>query len=189
MKIKLLNSDLTTYGGQRWVVGEWRDAAPGHCRHCTPTAHCRHCTPTALHGYTSPELAVLLNPIHGQFVAPVAYEYEHLGEHYCDGLKTYMPRQRIIGEPITLPVFTTRQRVVFAIHATRLVLRPATIPEWDTWADAYLRGDETAEVWLARAEAWAWAAEAAEAAGSTFDGFAFAAKLQTCAVLALEDNR
>ncbi len=65
---KLTNRDHTTYAGQVWwTPDEWNDAEPGKCKPCSSTA---------LHGYTTPELAVLLNPIHGDYQDPLLWECE-----------------------------------------------------------------------------------------------------------------
>ena len=190
---KLTDENCRTHGGRAWVVGEWAEAKPGRLEPCSDTA---------LHGYTHPLLAVLLNPLHGNFAKTRLWEAEFEGKVRCDGLKVWGRKQRILRE-LPLPVFTKHQWVVFAILATRLVLKPGALPIWDTWADNYLAGKRQpaeasraarasrAAAWAARAasedaawaavraasEAAAWAAgAAAEDAKNTYWAAAWAAR-------------
>ena len=144
---KLTRADNTTRDGCLWTPGEWRVAELGEMKPCTATA---------LHAYTSPLLAVLLAPEHGLTDYPLLWSCETEGETGCDGLKAWASRLRII-EQVEMPVFTPRQRVLAAIFWTQLVLARGAIPNWDTWADAYVS---------CKAEAWAAEAWAAARAGA-----------------------
>ena len=143
------------------------------------------CTDAWIHVYLSPELAVLLNPIHADFKDPVLWEAEgEIGAR--DGqLKAGCKRVTTL-RIVEAPAFTTEQRVKFAILCSKAVY---TAPSYIAWADAWLSGkDRTVEaaraaaeraaaaaaeraaraaaVWAARATVWAEraAAEAAERA-------------------------
>lgn len=152
--IKLLNPNLTSYGGCQWVVGEWKETdGTGDL-----------CGPGWLHGYESAELAVLLNPIHANIRNPVGYWIEVGGRRQDDfGLKFGVTRMRIV-RPVVLPVYTTEQYIRFAI---RCVLAVDPGPDFRVWALQWLTGQnrspkaaEAVAVVLTEAAPWAtaWAA-------------------------------
>jgi len=60
-RYKLTDQNLQTHGGYQWVVGEWHKATGDGKALCTDGW---------LHCYDSPELAVLLNPIHAGIENP-----------------------------------------------------------------------------------------------------------------------
>lgn len=177
---KLTDMDMRTYGRTQWELGVPRRAAEGELKQCTKTA---------LHGYTSPLLAVLLNPIHANLSEFRLFECEFTGEVECDGLKVWGREQTLIRE-IPAPVFTARQLILFAIRAERIGLKRGAIPAWDAWADAYEARTDTPEMVDAAQAKWASAQVAARvvrpaAKSKNFDGFAFAAKLHEIAEAAL----
>jgi len=65
------------------------------------------------------------------------------------------------------PTLSAAVRVRAAIYCAQAVLEPGTVPEWDAWAEAWLRGERTAEAARAASLAsWevAWTSVAARAA-------------------------
>ena len=156
-RIKLLQQDLTSHGGCRWTVGEWKET----------TGKGELCGPGWLHCYESVELAVLLNPIHANIRNPAGYTVEVDGAVQHDhGLKTGYTRMRLM-EPIVLPSVTTEQRVRFALACALAGRRSLAYRGWAlSWLDGTDRSAEAAaaEVEEARAAAWAAAEAAAWAA-------------------------
>ena len=144
MKIyKLTDQDMQTHGGFQCVLGEITNA----------------CSDEVFHGYHSPELAVLLNPIHSDFQNPRLFEVE--GEVVTDdGLKLGVKKMLLLTE-LPLPEVTTLQRVKFAALCEKEVrhLRDP-IPTYDDWADKFLK---TGVLDAEAAERAEWAAMAAAA--------------------------
>jgi hypothetical protein len=138
---------------------------PGVRRSSTGPADGRLCSPSYIHAYTSPLLAILMNPIHAYIDNPVLWECEGeviLSDHLKVGCY-HLTTTKIIPTPVV----TTEQRIRFAILCAMKVYKE---PTWNQWAHAWLTGaDRSAEAaWkVARATAtWAavaapWAAEAA----------------------------
>ena len=146
MKVyKLTNQDMQTHGGFQWALGEITNA----------------CSDEVFHVYPSPELAVLLNPIHSDFQNPRLFEAEGGGEVVADdGLKLGVKRMTLLTE-LPLPEVTTLQRVKFAALCEKEVrhLRDP-IPTYDDWADKFLK---TGVLDAEAAERAEWAAMAAAA--------------------------
>lgn len=144
----------------------------GHSNACLWGPGVRHsgtgkgglCSSGYIHAYTSPLLAILLNPIHADINCPRLWECDGSGKMLSNnGLKVgfvYLTTQR----EITLPVITPTQRIAFAILCAKNVCDD---PTWNLWADRWLDGTDRSTrtartAWAARAaEAAAWAAEAA----------------------------
>ena len=112
------------------------------------------CSPGWIHAYEHPLLAVLLNPIHGDFKTPRLWEAE--GEIALrDGqLKCGCVTLTTIRE-LPLPHVTTEMRVRFAILCAQRVCRDAA---WNGWANGWLLNS-----------AGSRSAEAAEAEKTVFD--------------------
>ena len=133
--------------------------------HTTTGIPAKLCSAGWLHAYEHPLLAVLLNPIHANFLAPRLWLAEGKGEVLREGqLKCGVKELTTIRE-IPLPVVTIEQRVRFAILCAKAVYRNK---RWNAWADAWLSGEDRtgASAWSAdRAASWAapWAAESAAA--------------------------
>ena len=131
---------------------------PGVRRSSTGPADGRLCSPSYIHAYTSPLLAILMNPIHAYIDNPVLWECEGeviLSDHLKVGCY-HLTTTKIIPTPVV----TTEQRIRFAILCAMKVYKE---PTWNQWAHAWLTGaDRSAEAaWkVARATA-TWAAEAA----------------------------
>lgn len=137
------------------------------------------CGPGYIHAYTDPLLAVLLNPLHGDYPNPNLWECEgEIAKH--DGqLKVGCVTLTTVRQ-IELPKITTEQRAKFAILCAKQV---CTDPAWNNWADKWLSGaDRTAwAAWAAWAAGAAWAA-AAEAPDIDLAAIAKAAITETVEV-------
>ena len=157
---KLTDQNCETYNHTKWGEG---------VTHKTK-GYGEMCGPGWLHAYTSPELAVLLNPIHANFSNPILWECEGVVEKTDNGLKVGTTQLTTIKR-IILPEVTTIQRVAFGILCSQTVY---SNPQFNRWAKDWLTGkDRSAQA--AQAASWAasWAtseaatraaAEAAQAA-------------------------
>jgi hypothetical protein len=144
---KLTNQALQTHNNYQWTVGEWCEA-PG-----TGVL----CTNGWLHWYHSPELALLLNPIHADIKDPRLFVAEASGAMRDDlGLKGGSTKLRIVQE-IQYVAPTTEQRVKFAILCASAVCRDKSFIKW---ANGWLDGSDRS------CGAAAAAADAADAAAS-----------------------
>ena len=114
------------------------------------------CTEAYIHAYTHPLLAVLLNPIGGNYEDPLIWESEGIVERDDHGLKVGCTSFTTLCQ-IPLPAISVEQRVRFAILCAKRVCND---PAWNTWADRWLDGTDRTAV---AAEA-AWAAPSAVAA-------------------------
>ena len=124
------------------------------------------CSDGVLHAYRDPLLAVLMDPIHGEFV-PDAHLWEAEGKVMVDdGTKVGCKKMTTLRQ-ILLPTITIEQRVRFAILCGKEVCNDSM---WLKWADKWL--DETDRS-AANASAAAYAA--AYAAGAAADYAAYAA--------------
>jgi hypothetical protein len=150
---KLTDANHKTMNATQWYAGKTH-TAPGRGELCSNGW---------LHAYLSPELAVLLNPIHADLEDPVLWEaegsepfkFDHQLKVGCASITTL----RIIP----LPVVCIEQRVTFAIHCALAV---CSDPSFVKWATAWLNGTDRSETaaWAAAAAAWAAEATAAQAA-------------------------
>ena len=164
---KLTDKNDQTYGGCQWGEGVTVETS----------GEGELCGPGWTHWYTHSLLAVLLNPIHGNFDLTTAHLWEGEGEvkKTDHGLKVGCQKATTLRR-VELPEVTTEQRVRFAILCAKEICNE---PTWINWADRWLSGEDRTEVsaeWAAKAAAeaaewaaewaeWAeWAAEAAKAA-------------------------
>lgn len=139
------------------------------------------CSAGYLHAYLSPELAVLLNPIHANIYEPVLWEAEGHVVKNDEQLKVGCSRLRTL-RIVPLPSCSTEQRVRFGILCARAVCND---PAWMAWAKRWLDGTDRSEGAAEAAEAASAgvsraaeaAAEAAEWAASTGASAAEAAKV------------
>ena len=158
IRYKLTDQGMQTYGGTQWVLGEPK-AVPEADRSD------EMCSSGVLHYYTSPEQAVLFNPIHADIPSPRLFRVEIDREVDCDGLKGCCHSMTLLEE-LPLPVITTEQRAAFAI---RCALEVYTDPAFVRWAEAWLSGeDRSADAARAAAYAANAAAYAANAANAAY---------------------
>jgi hypothetical protein len=155
MKVyKLTDANGQTHGGTQWGEGVTHKAT-GKGKEL--------CSDGYIHAYEHPNLAALLNPIHGNFTNPRLWECEAKGTPKRDGqLKLGAKTMTTIRE-IPLPVYTTEQRIAFAIYCGQAVCKHAA---WNLWAERWLDGTDRSAAAAARAaeEAAAWAERAARVA-------------------------
>ena len=164
MKIyKLTNQQLQTHNGFQWELGVAAPELPAGGDLCSSSYY---------HAYTSPLLAVFLNPIHADIKNPRLFEAEGFGESADDnGLKVGFKSMVLVKE-LELPAVTLTNRIAFGILCSLEVYKE---PAFVTWAENWLNGTDRSEEaaaaasWAAEeslwaAEAAAWAAEAALAA-------------------------
>jgi hypothetical protein len=132
------------------------------------------CTDGCIHAYTSPLLAVLLNPIHANIRNPILFEGEMEITHRDKADLKVGGRSLTITGKAPLPAPSFRQLVCFAILAAQAAFSLVNIPslsqknaevftekvaEWNVWAKNYTEGAKTPA-----ADAAAHAAHAADAA-------------------------
>lgn len=160
---KLVSQDLTTHGGMKWAIGKTNRAIK---------AGKEMCTNQVLHCYSDPNLAVLFNPIHANISNPILFEIECSTIVASDGLKHACKAQTPIRQ-LELPVFTTNQRVAFAIKCALLVFEDSAFVSWaNAWLDGTNRSDAAARVAARAADAAEAAARAAARAAPDFAAIA-----------------
>ena len=177
--------------GQDWKTrqGEYNEVqwGPGIEHEAKGLVDQKLCTNGWIHAYTDPLLAVLLNPLHADFLRPILWVCEGVVGLDDNGLKVGCRKLKTI-EMIPLPAVSMEQRVRFAILCAKEVYRQ---PAWNLWADAWLTGDDrtAASSWSTMTTSWAamassWAAESAAAAAAEAASWAAAsaAKAATRAV-------
>jgi hypothetical protein len=138
----------------------------GYSNECTWGAGVTHiakgtgglCTEGCIHSYLSPELAVIMNPIHANIKAPKLWECKGEIVLSDNGLKVGGKCLTTVRE-ISLPNVTLEQRVIFAILCVKSVFGGKSA-EWDKWAEDYISGKNRA----AHAAAYDAARAAADAA-------------------------
>jgi hypothetical protein len=165
---KLTNQALQTHNNFQWTLGEWRKTSgTGEL-----------CSKGWLHWYHSPELALLLNPIHADIDNPRLFKAEAAGAMRDDnGLKGGSTKLRIVQE-IQYVAPTMEQRIKFAILCASAVCRDKSFIKW---ANGWLNGSDRSSgaAWAAadaaRAAAARAAARAAAAAAAAYYAAADAA--------------
>lgn len=176
MLLKFTDSNLRTHNGAcQWVPGEWQetDGSGGLCG------------PGWIHLYDgTPELAVCLDPIHGNFLEKPDAQLREVdidGQRKEDhGLKLGTTRCRLL-ERIAIPEVSIPARVRWAIYCVRAIPDRQPILRWKSWADKWLAGEREVEA----AAAAAWAARAARAAAAAAEA-ARAARATTAVAWAAE---
>ncbi len=154
MFYKLTDANDQTYGGCQWGENITHETSGGG----------ELCGPGWTHWYTHPLLAVMLNPIHGNFDLTKAHLWEspedQVAEKTDRGLKVGCAKGTT-AQRIPLPEVTLTQKIAFGILCSLAVYRDQKYVEWaNSWFSGFDRSRETAEAAWAAAEA-AWAAEAA----------------------------
>jgi len=154
------------------IDGKTRPGAANECQWGPGVTHTSSglgelCGPGFIHAYeTSPEVAMLLNPVHGNYSPFLLWE--------CEG--EVVKRDGLLKVGTTS--LTTVRRVEVACPTPNQLVRAAILlakqvysdPSWGRWADSWLSGDNRAReasaeaAAAATAKAAAWAAKAWEAA-------------------------
>lgn len=125
---KLTDAKGQTYGGLQWGEGVSHRA---HGKGMT------FCSPDLIHAYSHPLLAVLLNPIHGNFQAPLLWKAKGVVKASDDGLKLGLKQLTTIHQ-IPVPQITTTQHIAFGFLAA---LEVYLGEEWVRWVHNWLDGN------------------------------------------------
>jgi len=126
---KLTDKNDQTYGDCQWGEGVTH----------TADGKGRLCTKHWIHAYTDPILAVLMNPIHGEYDTYTGHMWECEGEigRNDRGLKVGCKKLTTIKR-IDMPRITIEQTVRFAILCAKKVCKDRT---WTKWANDWLNGE------------------------------------------------
>jgi hypothetical protein len=163
IRYKLTNQNMTTHKNHKWELNKTYSISKENVGTTL-------CTNSVFHYYTSPELAILLNPIHADINNPRLFKIRCDSVIY-DGLKGGSKRQRFIKE-LKLPIITNINIVAFGLLCA---LEVCYEPEFRCWASNWLSGKDrtTAAANVAynaattTATAYAYAAYATAAAAAT----------------------
>lgn len=153
IRYKLTTQNLTTHNGLQWEVGIKKTVAK-------PAAELG--SAGVFHFYDSPEIAVLMNPIHANIIDPKLWQVEIDAVVVHDGTKGGCHAMALLRE-IPLPVITTNQRVAFGIYC---VLAITHNPEFALWAENWLSGKDRTAAGAGAAVCAGAAARAAAGAGT-----------------------
>ena len=155
---KLTDSHHRTYGSCTWGPGVSHETS----------GKGPLCSSGWLHAYEYPLLAVLLNPIHANFPAPVLWLAEGSGECLREGQLKLGVTKLTTVRILELPAVSTTQRIRFAILCALAV---CTEPRFVRWAQAWLdTSDRSATSAFAAAyAAVAYVAASAAAAAASAD--------------------
>jgi hypothetical protein len=157
MLIKLTDADGRTKNETQWGVGVSHRARGDKSQEL--------CSGGWIHYYEHPVVAVLMNPIHGEFDNPIGWECKPGRIIKRDGQLKAGSRSLTTISRVDLPTLTTEQRVTIAIKCALSVYHSA---KFSQWAEGWLAGaDRSAEAARAAAKAAAWASEAAAGAAGT----------------------
>lgn len=152
---KLTDQDMRTYNGFQYTLGvEARATGEGT----------RLCSHDLLHFYLSPEIAVLLNPIHAGIKNPRLFRAETPDVPVMDGQRKGGVKRMTLVEEMALPTMSLEQRMQVAI-ALAWGQTGAGDP-WRLWALAWLRGQDRTRAAAADAATYATAAYAVNAAAA-----------------------
>jgi hypothetical protein len=125
------------------------------------------CSAGLIHAYEDPVIAVLLNPIHGNFENPILWTAIGEGELIRDGQLKCGCKTLTTIEQINLPEVTTIQRIAFGILCALEVEKDSTFVKWaNSWLAGSNRSKESAAYasWSAADAAARYAVYAANAA-------------------------
>ena len=130
------------------------------------------CSNGWIHYYDSPLLAVLLNPIHGNFKSPHLWKIKVEGKIKNDkGLK-YGATSVTTIKKIPLPEITLEQKIIFGILCSMEIYKNDKFHEWGKhWIDGTDRSKKSAAAAYA---AYAAAYAAADAAAAAYAAYAAA---------------
>jgi len=124
------------------------------------------CTSDLIHAYESPELAVIMNPVHANITDPILWEAKTTCKKIINsGLKVGVKSLTTI-RIIDVPVITLHQRVRFAILCILKIYKEKSFVKWaKNWLSGKDQFNDRAETGRAVVTARAaWVVEAARAA-------------------------
>jgi len=168
---KLTDKYGRTFDRTKWAVGVTHNA-PGKGPLCSSGW---------IHWYPHPLVAVLMDPVHGDFGSTARlWRGTAGGKKLLDGSGEFILKggsQTVtLIEELPLPSLTIEQRVTVAIRVVQCVVGNH-YPEWSKWAEAWLSGQDRTEkaamttetkadavAQVAKGAVWAVAVAAAEAA-------------------------
>lgn len=130
------------------------------------------CSTSWIHYYTSPLIAVLMNPSHANFTNPQLWECSVAGEQLHEPLKSGTKELTTIKQ-IDLPLITHNQKVAFGILST---LKVYSEVRWVAWANNWLENkDRSIEAAANNAASYAiYAANAANNAANAASSASYA---------------
>lgn len=150
---KLTRQDMTTHKNFTWELKKPSVLLPPGGQLCSSSFY---------HAYLSPELAVLLNPIHANYQNPRLFEAEGDVAARDHDLKVGVKQLTLLTE-IPLPVVSATQLVVFAVLVSKSVYKESG---FNKWADDWLNNKDRSARAAARAASAADAAYAADCAAA-----------------------
>ena len=135
IRYKLTTQDLTTYANTKWVLNEWKETS----------GNGELCNSGWLHCYTSPLLAILLNPIHANIFNPKLFKCEVDGKCLEDyGRKEGWTRMRIIEE-MEVPQLSNINKIAFGILCSLEICKDEKFVLWaNNWLENKDRSKESA---------------------------------------------
>ena len=157
---KLTNQKMQTHGGFQWELG--KQYTTGYSGD-----YPRLCSPDVFHAYSSPELALLLNPIHADFYSPRLFKARGEGTNVIEWDKSGHTSLKLVEE-LHLVITTTTQRTAFGILCAQKVCKDKT---WQEWARNWLSGKDRRRGSDAH-DAYAAAGYAAAAAHAAYAAYA-----------------
>jgi len=126
------------------ALGRTRPGFPNECQWGPGVTHVatgkgrKLCTDAFIHYYEHPLIAVLFNPIHGNYYSPRLWEITVGGTVVRDATKCGARAVTTVRQ-IDLPAITTAQRVRTAIVVAR---EDCDDTGWLLWADRWLSGED-----------------------------------------------
>ena len=143
LKYKLTTQDLKSNNEFQWKIGKRYDISPERTGK-------ELCSSQVFHFYDSPELAVLMNPIHADISNPKLFEVECWKIVANDKTKGGCKSMKLKKE-IPLPGFTDNQMIYFGIQCALKVYKEKGFVKWsEDWVSGKNRSKEAA-----RAADWA----------------------------------
>ena len=138
------------------------------------------CSGDVFHAYPSPELAALMDIVHGKYL-PNGILWECIGEEVvADGTKIGCRVLTTLAQ-IRVPLYTPNQRTAFGILCAQHVYKD---PAWNAWANEWLSGKDRSKESAYSTSDTTYAAYAAARAANETARAAYAAHETYAAALA-----
>lgn len=127
---KLTSSDMLTRNNTHWGI---------NITHKLPKKkEYTFCSGDVIHAYVSPNLATIMDCMHGKFL-PKAILWECEGNIVInDGIKIGCTELTTLYQ-VKIPTITLRQKVTFAIKCVQHIYKD---PNWNKWANHWLRDED-----------------------------------------------